>query len=70
VRDSHNLEISPLEGSANGWEEYLVGVWLAVGAGVGVALGAATHRIALGLALGIALGAIVDVLALRRRRQR
>jgi hypothetical protein len=28
-----------------------MGVWLAVGAGVGVAVGAATHHVAIGLAL-------------------
>ena len=43
-----------------------MGLWLAVGAGVGLAIGAATHHTPLGLAVGVALGAVIDLLLLRR----
>jgi hypothetical protein len=47
-------------------------IWLAVGAGVGVALGAAFDSIGLGLALGVAggvaLGAILDGVAHKQGR--
>jgi hypothetical protein len=41
-------------------------VWLALGAGVGVALGAATHHMAVWLAVGVALGAAIDIVVQKR----
>ncbi len=49
------------------WKDMNVGVWLAVGAGVGAALGAATHHIAVWLAVGVALGAVIDIVVRKRR---
>lgn len=46
------------------------GTWLAVGAGVGVALGAAFDQLALGLALGAAFGAAMDVISHMRYKKR
>ncbi len=46
------------------------GTWLAVGAGVGVALGAALDQLALGLALGTAFGAAIDVFLHMRYKNR
>ena len=36
------------------------GLWLAVGAGIGVATGVAIDEVALSLALGVAIGAVLD----------
>ena len=44
-----------------------MGVWLAVGPGVGAALGAATHNMAVWLAVGVALGAVIDIIVRKRR---
>ena len=44
-----------------------MGVWLAVGAGIGVALGAATHNMGVWLAVGVAVGAVIDVVVRRGR---
>jgi hypothetical protein len=46
-----------------------VGIWLAVGAGIGAALGAATHNMAVWLAVGVALGVAVDLIVQGRRRK-
>jgi len=44
-----------------------MGVWLAVGAGVGAALGATTHHMAIWLAVCVALGAAIDIIVQRKR---
>jgi len=49
-----------------------MGLWLAVGAGVGTALGVAFDRVSLGIALGVAgglaLGALLDAVAHKQGR--
>jgi len=49
-----------------------MGVWMAVGSGIGVALGAAFNNIGIGLALGVvgglALGALLDAVAHKQGR--
>jgi len=46
------------------------GTWLAVGAPVGVALGAAFDHLALGLALGVTFGSVIDVIMHMRYKKR
>jgi hypothetical protein len=46
------------------------GTWLAVGAPVGVALGAAFDQLALGLALGVTFGSVIDVIMHMRYKKR
>ncbi len=46
------------------------GTWLAVGAGVGLAFGAASDQLALSLALGAAFGAVIDVISHMRYKNR
>jgi LPS O-antigen subunit length determinant protein (WzzB/FepE family) len=42
------------------------GLWLAVGAGVGVAVGLAIDNVAMSLAVGVTLGAAIDFFADRK----
>jgi hypothetical protein len=44
------------------------GAWTAVGVGVGVAIGAATHSLAFWTAIGVAVGAVVGFVLDRQRR--
>lgn len=45
-----------------------LGAFIALGAGIGVAIGAGAHRIGEGLALGTALGVAIGAIADRRLR--
>lgn len=47
---------------------YNLGVFVALGAGIGVALGAGSHHIAQGLALGVSFGVAIGALVDRRAR--
>ena len=42
-------------------------IWIAVGIGAGVAIGAGTHQLALWLCVGVVLGAVVGFIAGRQR---
>ncbi len=44
------------------------GLWLAVGAGIGTAVGVSSDNPAISLAIGVALGAVVDWITFRRSR--
>lgn len=44
------------------------GIWIALGAGVGAAIGAATHDMAVALGIGVAVGAAIDLTIASRRR--
>ncbi len=44
------------------------GLWLAVGAGIGTAVGVSSDNLAFSLAIGVALGAVLDWIAFRRSR--
>jgi hypothetical protein len=44
------------------------GIWLAVGIGIGAAIGVATHQLAIGVGLGVAFGLIVGSFAHLRRQ--
>jgi TPP-dependent 2-oxoacid decarboxylase len=48
----------------------LVGAWTAVGVGVGVAIGAATHALALWTAIGVAVGALIGFALDRQDRNK
>lgn len=48
----------------------VVGAWTAVGVGVGVAIGAATHSLALWTAIGVALGALIGFVLERMQRSK
>jgi hypothetical protein len=39
-----------------------MGMWMALGAGIGTAMGAATHNMGVWLAIGISLGVAIDVI--------
>lgn len=45
-----------------------IGMWLAIGIGVGAAIGAATHQLAIGVGLGAAFGLAVGSFASRKRQ--
>jgi hypothetical protein len=44
-----------------------LGVWIATGAGVGVAMGAATHQMGTWLGIGVAVGAAMGMILGRRQ---
>jgi hypothetical protein len=49
-----------------GWE---LGAWIAIGAGMGVALGVAMDNIGLWLAIGVALGVVIGAATSAQRRR-
>jgi hypothetical protein len=54
------------QGRPEGWE---VGAFLAIGAGVGVALGVAMDNIGLWLAIGVAVGVVLGAAVTAQRRR-
>ncbi len=44
-----------------------LGIWIATGAGVGAAMGAATHQMGTWLGIGVALGAAIGMLQAQRQ---
>jgi hypothetical protein len=43
-----------------------IAIWIAVGIGVRVAIGAATHSLALWICIGVVAGAVIGAVASRR----
>ena len=47
-----------------------IGAWMAIGVGIGVALGSAMDKLGAGLAIGIGIGVAIGAAIDRRRKQK